>query len=294
MSIVPLNSGTASPSSGKGLDFSLGETTLTDLHTKFHDPTNLLPVSDFDISRVVKLTQVRVHFEPAVDLGLSFRHGKIERFDASARGALEASFGLTVDTKTSIKIDRNAAYREALKGSVRAPPIKVTLFETKPYILPPQWIGFVPVVETVRFRILLECDIDLTSEMHAVAGASVKSSAAFGVRYRDGAFQPLEKPTFDATATLSMTKSGSVAGSCGIRSEVGFFFYDLAGPTLSVTPYVDFDVSSSDRGFDFLATPGLRGAFGGRLQVLGRELLRADFVLFDAKSSSSLKGSFGL
>lgn len=292
--IVPMTNGTAAPSGkGKGLDISLGETTLTDFHMTFHDPTRLLPIGDFDVSRVVKLTHAQVHFEPSVELALSVRGGKVEHFDAFARGALEASFAITVDTKASIKLDRNAAYRETLKGNLRTPPIKVTLFQTEPYTLPPQWIGFVPVVETVRFRVLLECGIDLTSETHAEAGASVKSTAALGVRYRNGAWQPLDKPTFDAKSTFAMTQTGSVSGTCGIRSEVGFFFYDLAGPTLSVTPYLDFTVAEGTAGFDFLATPGLRGAFGGRFQVLGREFLRTDLVLFDARSSSSLKGSFG-
>ena len=294
MRIVPTSNASATQSSGKGIDVSIGETTLLDFHTKFHDPTRLLPVSDFDISRVVKLTRAQVHFEPSIDLALSIRSGKLERFDAVARGALEASFALSIDTKTSINLDRNAAYRETLKGSFRAPPISVTLFETEPYILPPQWIGFVPVVETVRFRVVLECGVDITSESHAEAGASLKSSASFGARYRNGAWLPAEKPTFEATPTFVMTQRGSVAGSCGIRSEVGFYFYDLAGPTLSVTPYLDFDVQSSPRGYDFRATPGIRGAFGGRVQVLGWSLLRSDLVLFDVRSKSHLAGSFGL
>jgi hypothetical protein len=293
MRIEPMGNGSA-VSSGKGLDVSIGETTLEDSHITFHDPTRLLPVTSFDISRVVKLTHAQVHFEPSVDLSLSIRHGKIDTFTAMARGEIDASFALSIDTKTSIDINRNLAYRDNLKAHLRQPPIKFTLFQTEPYILPLQWIGFVPVIETVRFRVLLECDADITSQMHLDAGGEMKSTAAFGVSYRNGAWQPLESPTFNATPTFAMKQSGSISGMCGIRSELGFFFYDLVGPTLSVTPYVNFDVSSSPRGFDFLVTPGIRGAFGGRFNVLGYELLRSDIVLFDQRSKTPMKGSFGL
>ena len=87
---------------------------------------------------------------------------------------------------------------------------------------------------------------------------------------------------------------GSVSGQCGIRTEVGFFFYDLAGPTLSVTPYVAFDVSARPNGFDFMASPGVRGALGGRLNVFGREFFRPEFPLFDVKTKTPSQGSVGL
>ena len=293
MRLAPMSNAT-SEARGAGLDISIGEKTLLDFHTTFHDPTGILPVRDFEVSQVVRLTHAQVRFQPSIDLALSIRAGKLKTLEATTRGALEASFAVTVDTKTSIDIDRNQAYRETLKGHLRTPAISATLFETKPYILPAQWIGFVPVIETVRFRVILECDVDLTSQTHADAGATVKTSAALGVRYRDNEWQPLEKPTFDGKSTFAMTQRGSLVGSCGLRTDVGFFLYDLAGPTLSITPYLDFDVRTSPRGYDFLATPGIRGAFGGRLQVLGWELLRQDVVLFNQKSSTPLTGSFQL
>jgi len=98
----------------------------------------------------------------------------------------------------------------------------------------------------------------------------------------------------EGAPTLAMTRSGSVSGQCGIRTEVGFFLYDLAGPTLSVTPYVGFDVRASLSGFDFTASPGVRGALGGRLNVFGREFFRTDFPLFDVKAKTPLQGSMGL
>ncbi|CAN5924803.1 hypothetical protein BH11MYX4_BH11MYX4_35390 [soil metagenome] len=281
--IVPMSNGNAARA-GNGLDITLGERSLADIHLKFHDPTRLLPVADFQIDRSVRLEHAQVHFEPSVDLSLGIRGGQIDHLEASARGTLEASFALTVDTKTSIDIDLNRAYRETLKGHLRTPPILVTLFETEPYVLPPQWIGFVPVVETVRFRVVLECDIDLVSQMHAEAGASLKTTATFGVSYKNGAWQALAAPTFDAKPSFAMTRSGSVSGLCGIRNEVGFFLYDLAGPTLAVTPYLQFDVGASARGFDFGVAPGVRGTFGGRLNVFGHEFLRTEIPLFDVKA----------
>ena len=291
--LSPQSSDNASPARS-GLDVRIGEKTVADLHLKFHDPTALLPVADFDIDRSVRLEHAEVHFQPSVDLSIGIRDGYVEHFDATAKGTLEASFALTIDTKTSIDIDRNRAYRETLRAHLRTPAIVVTLFETEPYILPAQWIGWVPVIETVRFRVVLECDIDLVSQMHVETGGSLQTTAAFGVNYRDGAWPALPAPTMEASPSLAMTRSGSVAGQCGIQTEVGFFLYDLAGPTLSVTPYVGFDVRPSSGGFDFTASPGVRGALGGRLDVFGREFFRTDFPLFDVKTKTPFQGSVGL
>lgn len=281
--LSPQSNGNAAPS-GSGLDISIGEKTIADVHVKFHDPTTLLPVSDFEIIRKVRLDHAQVRFQPTVDLSIGIRDAKIEHFDANAKGTLEASFALTVDTKTSIDIDRNRAYRDALKERFRMPPISFTLFETEPYTLPVQWIGWVPVIETVRFRVLLECDVDVLAQTHIETGASLKSTASFGVIYRNGAWQPMPAATFEGKPTFAMTQSGSIGGQCGVRNEVGFFLYDLAGPTISVTPYLSFNVAEGAGGWDFSATPGLHAAFGGRLNVFGHEFLRTDFSVFDVKA----------
>ena len=98
----------------------------------------------------------QVRFQPTVDLSIGIRDAKIEHFDANAKGTLEASFALTVDTKTSIDIDRNRAYRDALKERFRMPPISFTLFETEPYTLPVQWIG--ESTDGERLAVMLDRD----------------------------------------------------------------------------------------------------------------------------------------
>ena len=293
LQVKPLDNGVATPSPA-GLDVSLGETTLLDWQTTFHDPTHLLPVSDIALSRTVKLTHAEVHFAPVIDLALEVEDHHVESFDAIASGALDASFDLVIDTQSSIDIDRNPQYQEAIENAgLRSPAIAYTLFETEPYVLPTQWIGYVPVIETVRFRVALECDIDLDSASHLETGGTLHSTAAFGARYRDGAWTPAASPTFDGSARFVMTQNGTITGTCDARTEIGLYLYDLAGPTLSVSPYVTFDVaeSVSPEGFAWSATPGIRGALGGRLQVFGWQLARADLSLFDVRSSSPLKGA---
>ena len=292
--IHPMSNGSATPS-GKGLDIKLGETVIEDSHHHFKDPTRLLPVGEFDISRKVVLKNAAVHFEPTIELDLAMAGGHLSRLDAVAKGSLEASFAMSIDDSFSVEIDRNAQYRETLKDTFRHPPISVTLFQTEPYVLPVQFIGWVPVIETVRFRVALECDADLLSQLHMDTGSTLKSTAAFGVRYRNGEWKPVAEPTFDANPTLSMAHKGSIQGSCGLRTEVGFFLYDLAGPTLSITPYLDFKVSDDTKtvkGWDWSATPGIRGAFGGELQVFGHEVVRADIALFDKRYGRPFTGLF--
>ena len=288
--IVPKDNASSSASSG-GLDVSVGTTVLQSSHTAFHDPTNLLPIADFAFDRTVTLTHAEVHFAPTIDLAIGIHDGNVDQLDAVARGALSGSFDLVIDTKVSAEIDRNPLYHDTLVKQIRSPALSYTLFETAPYALPTQFIGFVPVVETVRFRVALECDVDLASQMHLETGAHVESSAAFGVHYKGGQWTPAEAPTAKATPLFAMSGLGAVAGTCDLRTEVGFYLYDLAGPTLSLSPYVTFDVANTSGSYLFSATPGIRGAFGGRVQVLGWQLLREDISLFDTRSATLFTGT---
>lgn len=278
--ITPQRRGAAA---SRGLDIELQDKTLLDLHVSLEEPSRTTPLASFDVFRKVRLERGHVRFVPDVEMDLAFSRGRLTRMDAIARGELDASFDLSIEMRTSVELDRNPAQRETVRRVLRAPAIRAELYESPPYVLPVQWIGAVPVVETVRFRVVLECDMSMTSEVHADVSLTVRSTAAFGARYRDGAFQLAESPTFAAVPALVMTKSGTIAGSCGIRAETGFYFYDVAGPTLALTPYADVAVEESQESYDFRVWPGLRATFGGRAEVLGRELFRADVALFDAR-----------
>lgn len=277
--------------SERGVDITFGDKTLLETRATFRDRTSLLPLRRLEIERSVRLTGGHLRFTPSVDLDLAIRRGKVDRFTAVARGELDAAFALTFDTKTSIALDKNPEYRDALQRFMRAPALSVNLYESPPHPLGMQWVGPVPVVETVRYRIVLECDVEMNTDMHGEASVEVQSRAAFGATYRDGAWSAVERPTLTARPTFVLTRSGQFAGSCGLRGEVGFYFYDLAGPTLAVTPYAVYDVQRAEEAWTYEAWPGFRGTFGGRAQVLGWELLRGDLVLFDARPDTPLRGA---
>ncbi len=267
---------------------------VMDFHTTFHDPTHLLPVQSFEIERKVTIPRGHLRFTPSLDLGIAIKHGKLDRFDAIARGDLDAEITIAVDTTTNVEIDKNPAYHDALQRFMKPPAISFNLWESEPHVLPPQWIGFVPIVETVRYRVALECDLDLVSTIHGEATFSLRSAAEFGARYRNGAWQQAESPTMDTNASFVVTRNGSLAGSCGLRAELGIYLYDLAGPALAITPYANFDVRTQGQGTTWAATPGFRGSFAVRGQVLGWELFRRDLVLFDLRRSEPFRGTFGL
>jgi hypothetical protein len=270
----------------------IDDVSLMSVHADFKDPTNLLPVRSFSIVRDVKIKHGRLRFRPAVSTSLAIRRGKLERFDAIARGQLDAELDITVDTKTGLDLDKNRLYEDKVRPYLRASGLSYTIWESEPKVLPVQWIGIVPVVETVRTRVEINCDLDMALEMHAEATFSAHASVAAGARYANGAWSAAEGPSLDTSSTLQMTKKGAFHGSCGLRTEIGLYFYDLAGPTLSVTPYVAFDVQRASSQWSYDAWPGLRGALGGRMQVLTWELLRADLPLFDVRAQKPLHGTW--
>ena len=279
-----------SPSVGIDID----DVSLLSVHASFKDPTpgGLLPLESFEIGRDVRIKHGHLRFRPSVTTSLAIRRGKLERFEAIARGELEASLDVMVDTKTNIDFDNNHAYEEKLRPYLRGTGLNVTLWESEPYVMPVQWIGVVPVIETVRVRIEVNCDVAMSAQMHAEASFRLRSAAAFGARFRNGEWSAAEAPTLDASSSYEMTRKGAFEGRCGLRGEVGFYFYDLAGPTLSLTPYLAFDTKREGDHWSYQVAPGIVGTFGGRLQVLGWELLRADVPLFDERSKTPLRGTW--
>jgi hypothetical protein len=277
--------------SGIGLDVTFPSMTLYEDHTTFNDPTGTLPVRGVDVRRSVTLTSGSLRFSPAIDLDLAFSRARLSRFTAIARGELAASFKVSFDVSASARLERNAPYRDHLRNTLRAPAIKKNLYQSPPHVLGVQFVGPVPVVETVRYRLVLECDLDLDASLHGEASLDLRSTAAFGATYRDGQWRSADTPSFSATPTVLFGQKGDISGSCGVRGEVGFYFYDLAGPTLALTPYVDYDVASSGQEFSYNLVPGLRGTFGGRAQVLGREIIRGDISLFDVRSENPFRGT---
>jgi hypothetical protein len=274
-----------------GVDYTFPSMTLYEDSTTFNDPTGVLSVRGVDIRRSVTLMSGSVRFNPTVELDLAFSRARLSRFTAIARGELAASFKVSFDMAASAQIDRNAPYRQHLRNTLRAPSIRKTLYQSPPQLLGVQFIGPVPVVETVRYRLTLECDLDLDVSLHGEASLDLRSTAAFGATYRDGTWRSADTPTLTATPAVSFARKGDISGACGVRGEVGFYFYDLAGPTLALTPYVDYDVASAGDQFSYNLVPGFRGTFGGSAQVLGRELLRGDISLFDVRSGKPFRGT---
>lgn len=286
--LSPESVGARGPAVGVDID----DVTLLSVHGSFTDPTKLLPVQSFELSREVRIAHGHVRFRPTVTTSLAIRHGKLARFEAIARGEIDAALDVVVDSKTSLDLDKNRLYEEKLRPYLRASGLSLTLWESEPYPLPVQWIGVVPVVETVRVRVEATCDVAMTAEMHAEASFALKSEASFGARFRDGSWSAADPPVLDASAKLEMTRKDAFEGRCGLRIELGFYFYDLAGPTLSLSPYLAFETKRAGGLATFAAWPGLRGALGGRMQVLGWELLGADVPLFDARSQTPLRGAW--
>jgi hypothetical protein len=282
----------STPTGGTGIDYHFSPRTLLSQHANFRDPTGMLALRSFDIDRTVMLTGGHLRFTPSIETDLTIRRGRVDTFTAIARGELEASFALSFDMKTSVELDKNPGYRDALQRTLRAPALTANVYESPTQLIGVQWVGVVPVVETVRYRVVLECDLQMNSVMHGDASLEVRSRAAFGASYRGGEWKSVEQPSLTATPKFVLTRQGEIAGTCGLRGEVGLYFYDLAGPTLAITPYAVYDVDRAGDAWAYTVSPGIRGTFGGRAQVLGWELLRRDLVLFDVRASTPLRGTF--
>jgi hypothetical protein len=116
--------------------------------------------------------------------------------------------------------------------------------------LPPQLLGEVPLVETLRFVVHGHCHVSLSASTSVTASISLHEKVRLGVEYTaekgwtnlSGVAEPTVTPSvsdLDASASATLT--------CDLTPKFSLLFYDLVGPYISVTPSSAFYVMSSQR-----------------------------------------------
>ncbi len=213
----------------------------------------------------VTINKGTVSFRPYVDLDLRVGWFGVDKFQAIVHGDLEATMGVSI---------------VAAKNISRS--FSKTIWTSQPYVVT-QWIGFVPVVETVTVSLVL------SGEAHAgvnatldLGGANAKASLAAGAVYENGQWRGVATPSLEFSAYgPSATASASAGASLQLTTRVDVKFYDVAGPYLTVGPYANAEVNNTG----WSARVGMKGAFGGSVSVLGHNLASYNQQLFDVGKS---------
>lgn len=219
----------------------------------------------------IRLERAVLSARPTVDVDLRIQGGRVTRFVSKVEGNLDSSIRAVANVSSDGDVDEAVLAALAEKKH----EIDRVLLQSKRLALPTFSVGRIPVSPSVQFTVSLRCSIAFGGAVYATAGVSAKSYVRLGGVYDGGAWGPPIQSEFDIRPTFAVTRGAEVKARCAIVADAELFVYGVSGVTMSVAPYLDFDVQAGKKP-DFGAQPffwkvqaGATGAMRGRDGVFG-------------------------
>src|SRR5262249_37944795 len=119
-------------------------------------------------------------------------------------------------------------------------PISITVFDKRSYFV--DFIGPVPIEETIRFTVSLRCQGYAEPTGTVMAGVGLARGVAAGARSENGNGSGVAS-AYSQPRLIGPTTGGqqSEGFRCFLRPRVDLYFYDLLGPGIYVEPYAKYD-----------------------------------------------------
>ena len=225
-------------------------------------------------TETIRFDQAKLFARPSVDVNLRIKGGKASRFLAKVEGQLDASINARAEVQAEgvVSDEALAALRE------RKHHVEKVLYKSKRIPLPTFAVGRVPVSTAVELSVIMKCDLAFGGPLVARAGVEAKSYVRLTAVQEEGAWAPPTSSDFDIRPSFSIDRGSDVDARCALEASAELSAYGTSGVTMTVAPYVDFDVKSSalDKNVFIAATTatwsvtaGATGAMRGSADVFG-------------------------
>jgi hypothetical protein len=243
----------------------------------------------------ITLERAVLTMRPAVDVDVRIQDGKVTRFTAKVEGNLDSSIKAIANVSATGTVDEDViAALKAKKHEIDKP-----LYQSKRMALPTFSVGRIPVSPSVQFSVSLKCTLAFGGAVHANAGVEAKSYVRLGGVYENGTWGTPIKSDFDIRPSFEVTRGAEIEARCAIVANAELFVYGTSGITMSVAPYLDFDVAAgaksvSDLGprpYVWKVNAGAVGSMHGRDGVFGLPASDLERDLVDWKAKAPLEGS---
>lgn len=240
----------------------------------------------------ITLERALLTARPAVDVDIRISNGKVTRFTAKVEGNLDSSIKATANvSSTGVVDDEVLAALKAKKHEIHR-----ELHKSKRIALPTFSVGRIPVSPSVQFTVSLKCSLAFGGAVHANAGVEAKSYVRLGGVYENGEWGPPIRSDFDIRPSFEVTRGADIDARCAIVADAELFVYGTSGVTMSVAPYLDFDVEAGvkelgPRPYLWTVQAGATGSMRGNDGVFGLSAAELDRELVDWKAEAPLEGS---
>lgn len=211
-----------------------------------------------------RIVNASLSFEPALDLDLDIEDRELEKFEMVMRGRVTGSIDLDI-TARDIEV---------------GPEIR--LWESPPAVFY-QWIGPVPVVETVTTSVVLKLSAVARGQGRLRIDAGAIATMAGGIRYtaEDG-WERVANLGLDVHGSVPVASAGleQVGVTAWLAARADVRLYGVAGPYVAAGPKVEITRDLGAQKFN--AKAGFHGATGGGLKFFKINLPAIpSFDLFD-------------
>lgn len=225
---------------------------------------------------------------PSVAVDLRIRDGKVSRFVAKVEGDLDLS--VKARAEVTAEGDLDASVLSALKE--KRHDSRRVIYASKRIPLPTFAIGRVPISPSVQFTVAIRCDLTFGGPLVADAGVEAKSLVRLGGVYEDGQWSDPIRSEFDIRPSFALEKGSDSTARCALETNAELSAFGESGVTMSVAPYVDFDVqrgaTAGEGSHVWHANAGATGAMKGTTPVFG--VMELDRDLVEWKTDKPLTG----
>ncbi len=234
----------------------------------------------------VKLAGGSFAFQPKVSTDVKLKGGELQHIVISAEGQMEGEIELDFDVKAHGNLG------QANHGLLRPLRIDRRLVEWRP-VHSLQFIGGVPVWETVELALALHCDLAFNGEAAGKMFLKVAADGMYGAEYRkDHGWSSIKRePALDPSGSrIEIAQIGTADVKCSLEPQVALLVYDLIGPTLALGPYANVHVDEATRSWTM--QPGFR-ADVGVLMTLGKYQVASErYDILDVPIGNALSGTY--
>lgn len=213
----------------------------------------------------IRIDRGKITSQPDVDVDLRIKGGKVSRFAAKVEGSLDAELVATARVEADGPVDAAVLARlRAKKHHVRK-----VLHTGRRIPLPTLSVGRVPVSPSVQVTIALVCDLSFGGAHVARAGVQARSQVRLAASYEDGVWGPPSASSFSIKPAFQIAQPGEVEARCALESSAELAAYGVGGVTMTVSPWVSYDVARDGAGYRYRAEAGATGTMRGSADVFG-------------------------
>jgi hypothetical protein len=214
-------------------------------------------------------------FQPQLDFDLTMHGGRMEHIKVLAAGASTARLHVRYHVSKPDNLQSGAFVH--FSGGADGTP----LLETPPYYAV-FWAGYVPIVVSVRARLLAGFELLVGGEVTGEQDVSADGSVSTGLEYENGGWRDLASKslTLSHAGTNTFT-SHSLAGDITLTARLDVSFYELAGPYVGLQAYAGVKHVGTADSSGWILEDGLRGLAGAQVAIFGKSVAGYQSVLFD-------------